>query len=41
MECADRRLLDEWMTNWNDITDFDVIPVITSADASAVVAARL
>lgn len=41
MECDDRRLLDEWMANWQDITDFDVIPVLTSADASAAVAARL
>ena len=41
MECADRRLLDEWMTNWNDITDFEVIPVVTSADAASAVAPRL
>jgi len=41
MECADCRLLDEWMTNWNDITDFEIIPVITSADAAAAVAPRL
>jgi len=41
MECADRRALDEWMINWNDITDFEVIPVVTSADAAAAVAPRL
>jgi hypothetical protein len=41
MECRDRRLLDQWMANWNDITDFEVIPVITSAEASATVAPRL
>jgi hypothetical protein len=41
MECVDRRLLDEWMTNWNDITDFEVIPVVTSAEAAAAVAPRL
>jgi hypothetical protein len=41
MECEDRRLLDLWMANWNDITDFDVIPVITSEEASAAVAPRL
>ena len=41
MECANGRPLDEWMTNWNDITGFDVIPVITSADAAAAVAPRL
>jgi len=41
MECDDRRLLDEWMNNWRDITDFEVIPVVTSAGAAAAVAPRL
>jgi hypothetical protein len=41
MDCADRRLLEEWMTNWNDIVDFEVIPVVTSAEAAAAVAPRL
>jgi hypothetical protein len=41
MECDDRRLLDQWMTNWSDITDFEVIPVVTSAEASAAVAPHL
>jgi hypothetical protein len=41
MECDDRRLLDSWMANWNDVTDFEVIPVVTSAEASAAVAPRL
>jgi hypothetical protein len=41
MECDDRRLLDEWMNNWRDITDFEVISVLTSADAAAAVAPRL
>src|ERR1700730_7559923 len=33
MECNDRGLLDEWMANWSDITDFEVVPVLTSAQA--------
>ncbi len=41
MECEDRRLLDGWMCHWNDVIDFEVIPVITSAEATAVVAPRL
>ena len=41
MACDDRRLLDEWMSGWNDISDFEVIPVVTSAEASAFVAPRL
>jgi hypothetical protein len=41
MECGDRHLLDAWMANWSDLTDFEVVPVITSAEASAAVAPRL
>jgi hypothetical protein len=41
MECDDRALLDEWMANWNDLVDFDVVPVMTSAEAQAAVAPRL
>jgi len=40
METDDRRLLDEWMANWEDITEFEVIPVVTSAEAAARVASR-
>jgi hypothetical protein len=41
MECDDRALLDEWMSNWTDIVDFDVHPVMTSPDAAAALAPRL
>jgi hypothetical protein len=41
MECEDRGLLDEWIANWSDLTAFEVIPVITSADAAARIAPRL
>ena len=41
MECEDRRLLDEWIANWSDLVDFEVVPVITSAEAAATVAPRL
>jgi hypothetical protein len=41
METEDRRLLDQWLANWSDIVDFEVHPVITSADAAARVAGRL
>jgi hypothetical protein len=36
-----RRLLDQWMANWDDVTDFEVIPVVTSAEAAAAIAPRL
>ncbi|HEU4559644.1 MAG TPA: DUF3303 family protein [Longimicrobium sp.] len=35
MECDDRALLDEWMSHWRDIVDFEVVPVVTSAEAAA------
>ena len=30
MECEDRRLLEEWIARWSDLTDFEAVPVITS-----------
>ena len=35
MECDDRALLEEWMAQWRDIVDFEVVPVVTSAEAAA------
>ena len=35
MECADRALLDEWMRAWEDLVEFEVVPVITSPEAAA------
>ena len=39
MQCDDRALLDDWIRAWNDLVDFEVHPVITSADAAARVGA--
>jgi uncharacterized protein DUF3303 len=33
MECDSRALLDEWIANWQDIVDFEIEPVMTSAEA--------
>jgi hypothetical protein len=35
MECADRRLLEGWMEQWKDLVDFEVVPVVTSAEAAS------
>jgi hypothetical protein len=35
MECDDRALLDAWLAAWNDLVDFEVHPVMTSAEAAA------
>ena len=41
MECEDAGLLTQWMGNWQDLVEFEVIPVRTSADAAAALAPRL
>jgi hypothetical protein len=41
METAHRRDLDEWLANWSDIVEFEVYPVIPSAEAAARVSSRL
>lgn len=41
MEATERELLDEWMANWSDLVDFEVYPVISSADAAQRVDTRL
>jgi len=35
MECGDRALLNEWIAAWADLVDFEVHPVITSAEAAS------
>jgi hypothetical protein len=39
METGDRHLLEEWMSHWQDLVDFEVYPVITSSQASEKVGA--
>lgn len=41
METDDRRLLDEWTSQWADLVDFEIYPVITSSEATARVSAAL
>lgn len=41
MECESRALIDEWVAAWRDIVDFEVIKVVTSAEAAATVALRM
>ena len=40
METSDRRLIDEWIAQWSDLVEFEVIPVMTSEEAAARVARR-
>jgi hypothetical protein len=36
MECDDPALLQQWMDCWKDIVDFEVVAVVTSAEAAAI-----
>jgi hypothetical protein len=35
METQDPTLFDEWMANWRDLVEFEVVPVISSAETAA------
>lgn len=37
MECADPRLLEQWMDEWKDLVGFEVIPVLTSSEAAGMI----
>jgi hypothetical protein len=41
MQAADRSVLDQWIENWRDLVDFEVIPVLSSAEALAAITPRL
>ena len=41
METDDRALLDAWIANWSDLVEFEVYPVLTSAQALEKIAPRL
>ena len=34
MEAEDAALLDQWISNWSDLVDFEVYPVLTSQEAA-------
>ena len=35
MESESLEKLQEWTENWNDLADFEIIPILTSAEAKA------
>jgi len=35
MECENPDLIRQWIQNWEDLADFEIIPVVTSAQAAA------
>lgn len=41
MECDDRALLDAWIARWSDLVDFEVIPVLVTAEVMERIGAEL
>ncbi len=41
METSDPKLLVEWIANWSDIVEFEVVPVMSSADTVQTMQAKL
>lgn len=35
MATEEPSLFDEWIANWNDLVEFEIVPVVSSAEASA------
>ena len=38
MEADDEALFKQWTVNWDDLVDFEIVPVRTSAEAAAAIA---
>jgi hypothetical protein len=32
MECDDARLLQQWVAQWSDLMEFEIVPVVPSAE---------
>jgi hypothetical protein len=35
MECDDQQLFQQWVARWNDLVDFEIVPVCTTREAAA------
>ena len=35
MECEEPRLFEEWVSHWQDLVEFEIVPVLTSKEAAA------
>ena len=40
MECGDPKLLQQWTDNWQDLVDFEIVPVVESKEAAEAFTAR-
>jgi hypothetical protein len=35
MECSKKEFLDQWINEWKDLVDFEVVPVMESKEAAS------
>ena len=40
MECDDARLFQQWIAEWHDVMDFEIVPVVPSKETAEVVKER-
>ena len=40
-ECEDPRLVEQWVEQWQDLVEFEVVPVVTSQQAADAIAPLL
>ena len=38
MQCDDAGLLDQWAAQWQDLVEFEIIPVVSSTEAAEMMA---
>ena len=41
MECDNARLLQDWLLNWNDLMECEIVPVVPSKETRELVESRL
>lgn len=37
VECGDARLIEQWIRQWDDLVEFEIVPVISSKEAEDLV----
>jgi hypothetical protein len=40
MECGEIKLLQQWVAEWSDLIDFEIVPVVPGKDTAAALASR-
>ena len=41
MECENRQLFERWFAHWEDLVEFEVVPVVTSREAVEAITPKL